>query len=551
MQNGKYVPIGTALVRIDAAVSGDRDERQFTIGDLLPPSGSFLWLGYEDDDYTDNGYANQLWSSARGSNDGQCNGRSDASVEIEIRRKSLTAEHQGVKRRPFDLAAETLDDNGLLCNPEWHGTRESTFATYRRDCFVYRDKLFPWAGIHYTKRAESESASVCTTQAPYVDQPVSIALLATDPPEAISVAHKMLLGGITCPAGGALNESRPGMLFGHVNWVPATLSGTIYFEARNIDNDYDLKFVADTRLPTDDDEVSSNHEYGVEFDARETVDRFTSGAWAAINGTVNQGRIPEQLSGKRAIVTGLLGLDCEHSCRNELHPVFLLAVRANADELMQVGARTLRERWVIFARNWGNQGYCSQDIHFLGRRGTVSIRLPAPARIETRAALHEGRFILHQANARSYPGESWWHMADVPARGNLGQGALLTFNLQHPHERHVVSGEITIDWTIGDASRHDTLLQPAKRAPKPKNFEQRLLDWIMEQGGALLKLVEHPKAGPDPANDFELQRRQDVDVTRDFVLTQPGHWQRGAEALKSLIQATRPAASHYEDRTPH
>jgi hypothetical protein len=63
------------------------------------------------------------------------------------------------------------------------------------------------------------------------------------------------------------------------------------------------------------------------------------------------------VDGSYAIVTGLMGLDCEHSCSTELHPVWAMAVRVKSDPADVV--------WAIFVRNWGNEGFCSQDQHYL------------------------------------------------------------------------------------------------------------------------------------------------------------------------------------------
>ena len=63
------------------------------------------------------------------------------------------------------------------------------------------------------------------------------------------------------------------------------------------------------------------------------------------------------IDGRFAIVVGLAGLDCEHGCGTELHPVYGLAIRVNDDPS--------DDTWAIFVRNWGNEGYCSQEQHLL------------------------------------------------------------------------------------------------------------------------------------------------------------------------------------------
>ena len=57
-----------------------------------------------------------------------------------------------------------------------------------------------------------------------------------------------------------------------------------------------------------------------------------------------------------AYIVGLFGLDCEHGCVTELHPIYGMALRS-------VARRPAREpqfdRWAFFARNAGSEGFCS------------------------------------------------------------------------------------------------------------------------------------------------------------------------------------------------
>jgi hypothetical protein len=61
-------------------------------------------------------------------------------------------------------------------------------------------------------------------------------------------------------------------------------------------------------------------------------------------------------------------LDCEHDCRSEVHPVDGFAVEASdhADDNV----------WVMFVRNWGNEGFCSQfdhQMHFADNKITLML----------------------------------------------------------------------------------------------------------------------------------------------------------------------------------
>jgi hypothetical protein len=58
----------------------------------------------------------------------------------------------------------------------------------------------------------------------------------------------------------------------------------------------------------------------LEFNSSETVDHFHTPWWEGFHGAVDDGRATF-VNTDYAIVIGLLGLDCEHSCGTEIHPV--------------------------------------------------------------------------------------------------------------------------------------------------------------------------------------------------------------------------------------
>jgi hypothetical protein len=69
-------------------------------------------LGYEDDDYSDNGY----WGHDDGNND-QCKNSVNAFVTVTVVHKTGTP--APVAHRPFDAVSASFDDNGLLFAPRW------------------------------------------------------------------------------------------------------------------------------------------------------------------------------------------------------------------------------------------------------------------------------------------------------------------------------------------------------------------------------------------------------------------------------------------------
>src|SRR5207237_6322061 len=113
-----------------------------------------------------------------------------------------------------------------------------------------------------------------------------------------------------------------------------------------------------------------------EFDSDETIDHFNTPWWNLFHVAVDTGdnSIPQSMlnhgNGAYTIMTGLMGLDCGHSsCGSELHPVWALA--------MNVEPRSEDDVWVFFVRNWGNEGFCGHNQHFLELpNNTYTVRLP-------------------------------------------------------------------------------------------------------------------------------------------------------------------------------
>src|SRR5207253_2248572 len=70
-----------------------------------------------------------------------------------------------------------------------------------------------------------------------------------------------------------------------------------------------------------------------------------------------------------AIILGLMGVDCEHDCHTELHPVYAMAIQLSSSPQDNV--------WGIMVRNWGNEGFCAhgqQELTF--PNGELKLFLP-------------------------------------------------------------------------------------------------------------------------------------------------------------------------------
>ncbi len=157
------------------------------------------------------------------------------------------------------------------------------------------------------------------------------------------------------------------------------------------------------------------------------------------------------VDGSYAIVTGLLGLDCEHDCPTELHPVYVMAIRVKDDPA--------DETWAIFVRNWGNEGFCSQSQHYLDLfNNTYTLRLPWRGGASAVAVI-DSQFKT-TANARvSGPTVSYGEE----------QGVVLSFALPRPEDRGRINGELHLRWTeVNPRVLAEEARSPGRRRRRPR-----------------------------------------------------------------------------------
>jgi hypothetical protein len=291
----------------------------FTVQGITEPRKAHLWLGYEDDDYDDNGY----WGQDEGTQ-GQCK---IGNAFLEHAFVLVTIVHgpapQPTAGRPFDLVLDKVDDNRILYNPKW------AWQLPPRPPFPNAAN-FP-DPIQQCNRAPYSSA--CTSQPTTEDN------------------------GTLCTLHG--ND-------GHHNWAAGTYEGTIFWNNHSCnvcDDDYNFRLVPPegAGLTAQNGTVSATQEKSMklEFDADETINHFRTPWWDSFHKAVDESfsAANAMVFKKHAIVTGLIGLDCAHSCASELHPVWAMAIRVKDDPDDEV--------WAIFVRRWGNEGFCSDHQHYL------------------------------------------------------------------------------------------------------------------------------------------------------------------------------------------
>lgn len=325
-----------------------------------------------------------------------------------------------VNPAPFDLVWDAVDDNGFPLNPKWGAqAANSTLLPDPKLC----DSYF----------AQDPGDSPCTHQSTSRDQ-----------------------GFFDCGP--------------HVNWFGCTYTGSVTWighSCEGCDQDYQLNLFPDNKGG-----LTKNNKDSIEleFDSAETIDRFGTPSWWSVfhvavdwDGCLGCGGIQDrgncdmishggclskylinEGSPARAIVTGLMGLDCGHSCQSELHPVWAMA--------MDVTTSASEDRWAFFVRNWGNEGYCGFGQHTTSfPNNQYKLRLPWNGD----AGSASTKFVsLHHHNTKDTP-------APVVCLVK-NEAVVVTFTLDPPvhvggvpgfaGDGPMWDGEISVQWLASDNS---------------------------------------------------------------------------------------------------
>lgn len=279
---------------------------------------------------------------------------------------------------PLDLVLSRYDRNLLPLNPAWVGGGQpdpcSACDGFRLESRADGSRFIP------ALREER-----CTSQRPYVDS-----------------------GGCRPRWGDCPGRAK--RLSGHVDWGPATYTGSIstwYGGPVHVSRDGDANFLLATEggggVVTQADGSVYAGTIGVEFSTTETIRIFETPWWRLFPfrrenyrpiATVfkklqrhpgARGPAPS-LTGRHGAVIGLFNIDTVHP-HTELHPAWAVAVQTEANRL--------REVWQVFARDWGTGGDCGGRLdHRIDLRRVV---LPLPGGKGRAFSSAEGDFRDHGA----------------------------------------------------------------------------------------------------------------------------------------------------------
>lgn len=457
--------------------------QQYHIPAGVVAPNNVLVLGYKDDGYGDNGYYSHDDGTENQCKEGTGLDGGPAWVIVLIQH-GLGNKVPPPAGPPFDMISKTMDTNGLSMNPEWQ---------YEKD----------HPGNH-------PDASVLCAGFPYVG-PNYLVGYGTPPctPQGVTIDGPSGSNDAFCSQG-----ADSGKLHGHVNWWPATVKGTLIWAGH--DSPFSLSSINPTKDFGDDDynfwlypsNISllavdshagqSGHDSYIEteFDSDETIDNFNSQWWNTFHDAVDKGgsassdnsapNAPASLmvNQKQAIVTGLVGLDSEHGAYTELHPVYAMAIHMNSDPN--------NDQWAFFARNWGDEGFCSQDQHYWDL-SPLSIFIPEPV------PSSDYSFVAQDLDvSQSFAVQS----------SKVEGGLLLTFALGAPENRAFADGSVTIRWVpipaVGHA--HPTIHLPAFIAAETS--DQAAVNSLIAAAAKETKESDAVRLPPLAADKVNLLRQQ-------------------------------------------
>jgi len=234
---------------------------------------------------------------------------------------------------PFNLVWSKVDPNNLPANPEW------AYRLLHND--VPNPNGPPCNGFKITYPGPFGLLTFFTIYPGCVSQPVT-----------------WMPDGTWCG--------------GHLNWQVVEYEGALYWDVNDghsspFANDDDYNFwLAPVGLTT---LTTNSQTLQLEFKAGETIDHFHTPWWTALKSYVDAGGGTE-IDTDYANVIGVLGLDCQHSCSTEIHPVMAMAIHDN------VRRSPDDDVWAIFVRNWGDEGFCASGEILAQNLTSLTFHLP-------------------------------------------------------------------------------------------------------------------------------------------------------------------------------
>jgi hypothetical protein len=362
-------------------------------------------------------------------------------------------------RAPLDLVSDFPPDvNGFDFNPKWAWQlTNDSFPDPNQLCF---------------KNGKFEG---CTTDEIEFDEP-------------------RLPNSATCAIGAGTS------IKGHINWRPATYTGRIDWGDFAIDGDYCFEL-----MPSNSNGLTAHRKtLHVEFDANETIKHFNTSWWKRfrkvvgrrIGGTSKEEK--EIVKGRKAIVIGRLNLDCVHGCYTELHPVYALAI--NVETKVNANDGTVDEVWAIFARNWGNQGWCSHKQHYLNletNSNKLTLLLPWGPDTPTGAAALSYEVLSDHSKFLSNNSQATGPELSIGGT----EGIQVSFILPRAKDKARIHGELHLRWrflkAIAEQPANMPTVSVSAAVTQEEGVEERLLAEALGEEGRNRAASESEAEEPD------------------------------------------------------
>jgi hypothetical protein len=321
----------------------------------------------------------------------------------------VSAPHPSSGSAPKFNVTEAYDVNGFLLNPAW---------------------------------TDNETASLAVSPHPVCEDPPLTSScndqhLPGSGVDAAAMAHRSLFHRAAARDGCDF-AAMQGLLPGHINLGVATFEGSLSWTRLAFNGDDQMRL-----HPLEGGLTQASPDcINLELNVDETLGRFDClTAWWKQYADMSRDQHTNDLlirdtggTPPFAIITGVLGFDCQHGCVTDLQPVYVMAIRRSG------GAR---EQWSFFVRNWGSGGWCGVDNHALNTR-RLRVFLPYPGAQNPNALMEiESKFELYCG--RGDCGSNKKALAAVDAVGVEG-GVLVTFDLPDAASRPVIEGELSFRW---------------------------------------------------------------------------------------------------------
>jgi len=357
----------------------------------------------------------------------------------------------------FNVLWDNIDENGLPRNPYW----EAQTLRYQGTLPPLTDPQHDaCAQRPYLKTPGGPGQEACTVQDTILDTP-------EDFPNVLCFFY-------------------PGStVHGHVDWMAASANGYVSWLNLADDWDYNFRLVPqeqasgpqrDRGLTTNNNRVSDSNSpryMELEFASSEVADQFRTPWWQGLAKLVDPLDLPalskyihpsNPNQEPFAVTVGLFGLDCEHDCRSEFHPVYALAI--------QLDENPTSNTWAIFVRNWGDEGFCSSlnhEINLVNQK--MSLLLPWPGAKGLKADVEQ-----------ISPGALLPTVGLVQSQSGQGEGALVTFTLPKPSDGGLIEALVQFQWSGGSAvPGHKNIAGPslAGAAPHPASEGEQEAEQVL------------------------------------------------------------------------